>query len=138
MLIPDWGKTTFFTNETFELDADQAARLELRGVCVEREAVVAITGARADVQLRDGRTVLLDGLFTASTTKLASPLAEQLGCAFDDGPLGRFIRTDATKETTVAGVFACGDAARAAGSISFAVGDGAAAGAAAHQSLIFR
>jgi thioredoxin reductase len=138
MMIPDWGKTVLFTNGALDLDAEQAARLELRGVSVEREAVTGITGVRADVQLRDGRVVLLDGLFTASTTKVASPLAEQLGCAFDDGPLGRFIRTDTMKETTVPGVFACGDAARAMGSISFAVGDGAAAGGAAHQSLIFR
>jgi thioredoxin reductase len=65
-------------------------------------------------------------------------LAEQLGCAFEQGPLGPFLQTDAVKETTVPGVFACGDAARAAGSVALAVGEGALAGTAAHQSLIFR
>jgi thioredoxin reductase len=47
-------------------------------------------------------------------------------------------RTDETKETTVRGVFACGDGARGMGSVAFAVGDGARAGMAAHQSLLFR
>jgi len=65
-------------------------------------------------------------------------LAESLGCALDEGPLGPFFRTDETKETTVRGVFACGDVARGMGSVAFAVGDGARAGMAAHQSLLFR
>lgn len=42
-----------------------------------------------------------------------------------------------TKASTVPGVFACGDAARFGGSVPLAVGDGAIAGAAAHQSIIF-
>ena len=46
-------------------------------------------------------------------------------------------KTDETKETSVAGVFACGDVARAAGNISFAIADGAMAGIGAHRSLIF-
>jgi thioredoxin reductase len=37
----------------------------------------------------------------------------------------------------VPGVFACGDAARAAGNVALAVGDGAMAGAAAHRKLMF-
>jgi thioredoxin reductase len=37
----------------------------------------------------------------------------------------------------VPGVFACGDAARAAGTVAWAVGDGAMAGAATHRSLMF-
>ena len=41
------------------------------------------------------------------------------------------------KATTIPGVFACGDAARAFGNVAFAVGDGAQAGAATHQSLMF-
>jgi thioredoxin reductase len=138
MLIPDWGNTTLFTNGVFEVSGEDAADLAARGVTIETEIVSEINGERASIQLRDGRTVVLDGLFTASRTRMASPLADQLGCAFDAGPMGPFIRTDVTRETTVRSVFACGDAARAAPSISFAVGDGVAAGAAAHQSLIFR
>lgn len=137
LLLPDWGPTTFFLNGTFEPDADQLAQLRARGVAVERTPVLRIAGD-ADVELADGRTVELAGLFTASRTQPASSLGADLGCDMEEGPLGTFLRTSPVKETTVPGVFACGDAARAAGSVSLAVGDGAMAGAAAHQSLIFR
>jgi thioredoxin reductase len=41
------------------------------------------------------------------------------------------------KQTSVPGVFACGDTARAAGNVALAVGDGALAGASAHRTLMF-
>lgn len=137
LMLPDWGSTTLFLNGAFVPDEDQRAQLDRRRVAVEERAVEKITG-NADVVLTDGRVIRLDGLFTMPRTSMASPLAEQLGCAFEEGPMGPFLRTDAIKETTVPGVFACGDAARAAGSVALAVGDGAMAGAATHQSLMFR
>ncbi len=80
----------------------------------------------------------LAGLFTQPRTRMASPLAALLGCEFEDGPSGPFIRTDGMRETSVPGVFACGDAALAAGNVAIAVGDGARTGGAAHHSLLFR
>jgi thioredoxin reductase len=138
MMLPDWGETTLLLNGAFEPDVEQAVALSRRGVTVEKTPVRAVTGPAATVELEDGRVLSFDGMFTAPRTHMASPLAEQLGCAFDDGPMGVFVRTGMTKETTVPGVFACGDAARAAGSVALAVGDGAMAGAGVHQSLIFR
>ncbi len=138
LMLPDWGATTFFLNGVFEPDAEQMSRLDRRGVTIEREAVVALGGARADVTLSSGRTITLAGLFTQPRTRMASPLAALLGCEFEDGPSGPFIRTDGMRETSVPGVFACGDAALAAGNVAIAVGDGARTGGAAHHSLLFR
>jgi thioredoxin reductase len=137
LLIPDWGWTTLFTNGVFEPDDSQLKQLQARAVTIEREMVTEITGEHASVKLRDGRVIELAGLFIASRIKVSSPLAEQLGCEFTEGPLGLYVKTDGTKETSMAGVFACGDAARAAGSITFAIADGALAGMAAHRSLIY-
>ncbi len=59
----------------------------------------------------------MNGLFTQPRTSMSSPIAEQLGCALEDG-----------KAINVPNVFACGDAARAAGNVTMAVADGAMAG----------
>ncbi|MBC8102379.1 MAG: hypothetical protein H7Z41_07305 [Cytophagales bacterium] len=47
------------------------------------------------------------------------------------------IKTDAFKKSTVEGIYAAGDAARAMHSATLASADGVIAGAAAHQSLVF-
>lgn len=137
LMLPDWGTVTLFTRGVLTADAAQAAALTARGVLTEAAEVARVVDT-ATVELVDGRCLPMDGLFVMPRTHLASPLAALLGCAFDEGPTGEFIRTDAFKETTVPNVFACGDAARAAGSVALAVGDGAMAGVAAHQSLVFR
>ena len=60
----------------------------------------------------------------------------ELGCEVEDTPFGQIIKTSATKDTTVNGVFACGDIARLGGSVPFAVADGMMAGVSAHRSLV--
>lgn len=137
LLIPDWGKTTFFLNGIFEPNEDQLRQLAARQVFIERERVVKVSGPHATVALADGRSIPLAGLFVASHIHVASPLAQQLGCEFEDSPLGSIIKTNALKETSVPNVLACGDATRAASNIALAIADGTMAGAAAHRALIF-
>jgi thioredoxin reductase len=142
LLLPDWSAdVTLFTNGTFEPTAAQRDTLSARGVRLDSRALVRLVGegeALSGVQVdgTDGREVVsLDALFTASRTRMASPIAERLGCAFDDGPFGPVIRTDAKKETTVAGVYAAGDIARVPHNATWASADGVTAGIYAHQSL---
>jgi thioredoxin reductase len=137
LMLPDWGKTTFFLNDAFEPDEGQLAQLNERGVTLVYGKVERIGGDGSDIALIDGRTISCDGLFVLAKTQLASPVAEQLGCRFEESPVGQFIWTDALKQTSVAGVFACGDGALGAGSVPLAVGDGALAGTSAHRTLMF-
>jgi thioredoxin reductase len=137
LMLPDWGPTTFFTRGVFEPDPLQRASLEQRAVTIVPERVDRIEGSRADVVLAGGRVVAVDGLFVLPHTRVGSPLAASLGCEFEDGPLGAFIQTDMTGQTSVPGVFATGDAAMPFGSIALSVGDGVRAGSGVHRSLIF-
>jgi thioredoxin reductase len=136
LMLPDWGTVTLFLNGAFEPDQEQVAKLAQRGVTVERTSVRAV-GGKAAVELTDGRVLEMDGLFVVSRLHSASPLAEQLGCEMDEGAMGKYVRTDMVKATSIPGVYACGDAARMTGNVALAVADGAMAGVGAHQSLIF-
>ncbi len=139
-LISDWGDVTLFANGLFEPDADQARALEKRNIRFEPAKVTEVQedGSGGLVVRLDGdRGASVRALFTAPRNVMASPLAEQLGCAFNEGPLGRAIVVDDKQETSVPGVYAAGDAARLMHNIAFAVSGGAMAGVAAHQSLVF-
>lgn len=138
-LIADWGDVTFFTDGRIDLDDAARAMLETRRVVVEPTPVTDLVGtspALDGVRLQDGRIVPVRALFIAAPVRMTSPIAEQLGCAFDAGPLGPIVRTDMWQQTTVPGVYAAGDAAQLRPSITFASADGVAAGVGLHQSLV--
>lgn len=140
LLISDWGPTTYFTQNMFEPDEEHLSSLAMRNVRIERTPVVELLGKAPQleaVKLSDGRVVHVDALFTAPKTHLASPLAEQLGCAFEDGPLGAFIRVDDWMQTAVKGVYAAGDTASPMANATMAAAAGVKAGVGAHQSLVF-
>ncbi|ALX14110.1 thioredoxin reductase [Burkholderia cepacia JBK9] len=140
ILIPDWGPTTWFTQGVVEENDEEAALLAARGVRIARSPVVEILGdaPRIDaLRLADGQIVPVEALFIGARTGMASDLAQQLGCAFDEGPLGTAIRVDTWKQTSVAGVYAAGDASSLMTNATFASASGVAAGVGAHRSLIF-
>ena len=135
-LLTEWGETTLLVNRAVELSPDARSALELRGVTIEEMPIDRIEG-HADVVLADGRRLHFAGLFTASRTAPSSPLAEAMGCALEETPLGMQVRVGAESQTSVPGVFACGDVARVPHSVSLAVGSGAMAGAMVHRSLLW-
>ncbi|AZU04483.1 fumarate reductase/succinate dehydrogenase flavoprotein domain protein [Glycocaulis alkaliphilus] len=137
MMLPDWGPTTLFTNGVYVPEGEELAALERRGVVLEHAHVTGLEGEGVDVVLADGRRISMAGAFVQPRMEMASGIAHQMGLAFEEGPLGAFVQTSEMKQTSRPGVFACGDMARAAGSVSFAVADGTMAGLAAHRSLIF-
>ena len=140
MLIAEWGPATLFLNGSNTVDDEVRTKLQARGVAIEPGRIAALEGPGQElsaVRLEGGRLVPLDALFLAPRTRPGSPLAEHLGCAFDDGPFGPIIRTDAMKMTTVPGVFAAGDAAMLMHNATLASADGVMAGVSLHRSLVF-
>lgn len=139
MILPDWGPTTFYTQGVFEPTAEEAALLGARGVEIERTPVVALVGEGPHISslvLADGRAVPAEAVFTAPRTQMASPLAEQLGCALAEGMTGRYITVDPMQQTSVRGVFAAGDAATEMYNATLASAAGVMAGVAAHRALV--
>lgn len=139
-MLMDWGPTTYFSQGAFEPDEAAAALLATRGATVERSPIVELLGKGSEleaVRLADGRTTPLAALFVAPQVSMASPLAEQLGCAFEQGPAGPYLRIDPRGLTSVPGVYAAGDAANPLHNATLASAAGVMAGFGAHQSLAF-
>ena len=140
LLTSDWGPVTYFLNGQPQPDELTLAKLTQRGVTIEADVVTALEGespALSGVRLSDGRLTPLDALFLGSHIRFASDIAEQLGCATEDGMQGPLLSTDAFKQTTVPGVYASGDITPRIGNASMAAADGVWAGGSLHQSLIF-
>ena len=135
-LLAEWGKVTLLTNGAPALESATREGLERKGITVEDTAIHAITG-NAYVQLTDDRYLSFAGLFVATAITPSSSLPADIGCDIAENPIGRIIAVDASKQTSVPGVFACGDTAFVPGAISFAVGDGALAGIQLHRSLVW-
>lgn len=145
-LIAEWGPTTLFLNGDNTLESAERERLQALGIAIEPAPIAALEGpgqALQGVRLQatgggDARVVPLAALYVAASTRPASPLAEQLGCAFDDGPMGPDLRTDAnTKMTAVPGVYAAGDLTLMRHNATLASAEGVLAGVGAHQALVF-
>lgn len=135
-LLTEWGGVTLLTNGAVPLAPDARRTLERRGATIEDVPLVRLEG-EADVRLADGRVLGFAGLFTASRVSPASPLALECGCALEETPMGLVVRTNDAKETSVPGIYACGDVAHVPHSVSLAVGDGAMAGVHLHRSLVW-
>lgn len=135
-LLTEWGDITFLLNGTLTLEPKARQDLEQKGVTIEETTIERIE-AEADLHLSDGRVLSFAGLFTVTTVKPSSTLPQETGCALDETMMGLQIQTDASKETSVPGVYACGDVALMPHSVSLAVGDGAMAGMQLHRSLIW-
>ncbi len=140
MLIAEWGPTTLYLNGAPEPDAASLAQLQQRGVALEPAPVRALHGEGAQlsaIELIDGRTSGVDALYLGPRTRLNSEIAQQLGCALDEGTFGSIIRTDGDKLTTISGVYAAGDITRSVHNVTWASADGVTAGMAVHRSLVF-
>lgn len=132
--LTEWGEVTLLVNHAMSLGLDARSDLESRGVAIEDVPINRIEG-NADVRMADGRLLGFAGLFTAARTAPSGSLAEAMGCALEETPMGLQVRTDAENKTSVPGIFACGDVARVPHSVSVAVGNGALAGIQIHRSL---
>ncbi|GLQ52983.1 NAD(P)/FAD-dependent oxidoreductase [Devosia nitrariae] len=139
-LYSDWtGDLTVFADGA-ELDAaarDAIARYNARLVAEPVIGIEQIDGQIRAVRTQRG-TYEVDALFSPRQVLPATDLAEQLGCAHETMGPATFVRVDDKRQTSVAGVYAAGDLAHAMHSVSAAIGHGTAAGAFAHQSLLFQ
>lgn len=138
-LVAEWGPTTLFLNGV-ELEPESQGALARHGVTVEPRKIKRLVGdgfSLSAVEFEDGGQRPVAALYVAPQSSLSSPIAAQLRATIDHGPVGPIIRTDADRMTTVPGLYAAGDIARAPHSVSWSVADGVTAATSVHRALVF-
>jgi thioredoxin reductase len=108
-----------------------------RGVSQGWRAGRTARGGLSRVVLEDGSSVEREGLFYAPPQRQRSALAETLRCEVTAmGPASEVVKADPmTRETSVAGVYAAGDAGSPMQSIALASSSGATAAAFVNHAL---
>ncbi|KAA9002235.1 NAD(P)/FAD-dependent oxidoreductase [Stenotrophomonas cyclobalanopsidis] len=136
-LFADWGNVTFFS-QGLPISDEEHAAMQQRGVQIESTPVVGVQGEQPtwlEVELADGRRIAQRALFVPAMQQMATPLVQQLGCALVESPLGVLLGVDMMKQTSVANVYAAGDATTV-GNITLAMAEGVRAGIGVHHALV--
>lgn len=134
----EWTRDfTLFTNGA-PIDALVRRTLADMQVAINDDTVLSLDHEDGELRavVTGAALVPLDALFTHPPARFTTNLGVELGCDVKESPLGPFFAVDHRQETSIPGVFAAGDIARPAPSISYAVADGVAAGVFAHRSLL--
>jgi thioredoxin reductase len=136
-LLRQWSDDIIFFAHTQQVTADDRAALHARGIVVIEGLVTrfsVVDDRLHAVQLSDGRAIPRATVFMQPTLHGdRDGLIESLGCEVDEGG---FARVDATGKTSVAGVWAVGNAANPRAQVITAAGEGSAAAIAMNADLV--
>ena len=137
-LISNWtNDLTLFTNGTSTLTVQQAEKLAKHRIeIVEREIerLEHINGHLKNIIFRDGTKSSINAIYAPIPFEQHCIIPESLGCELSDEG---YIKIDSSQETTVKGVYACGDNVTRMRTVANAVGMGTTAGMAVSKKMIF-
>ncbi|MDJ1484178.1 NAD(P)/FAD-dependent oxidoreductase [Cytophagaceae bacterium YF14B1] len=136
-LILNWTKTlTLFTNGPSKLTTEQHSKLTAHGISIIEKEIQKLEHQQGRLQnllFKDGSSHALTALFARAPFEQHCSLPQTLGCELSD--MG-FIQVNDFQQTSVAGVYAAGDATTGFRSVANAVGAGTKAGAIVNKELI--
>lgn len=134
-LISNWTKD--LTVYGSGLGVEQAARLAEHGIgIVDKEVrrVEHVDGYVQHLVFSDGSTAPVKALYTRSPFEQHCPIPAGLGCELTEEG---YLKVDAFQETSLPGVYACGDNASRMRTVAHAVAAGTMTGIAISRKMIF-
>lgn len=136
-LISNWtNNLTLFTNGPSTLTAEQTGKLEKHQIKIvnkEVEKLEHINGYLQNIIFNDGTKSSVKAIYTRSPFEQHCRIPESLGCELtEDG----YVKVDPFQETTVNGVFACGDNTTRIRTVANAVAMGTTAGITVSRKII--
>jgi thioredoxin reductase len=137
-LISNWtGDLTLFTNGPSTLTAYQIHKLRKHQICIiekEVERLEHINGHIEQIIFKDGTKSSLKAIYTRVPFEQHCTIPQTLGCELTDEG---YIKVDMFGETTMNGIYACGDNASRMRTVANAVAMGTMAGITVSKKLIF-
>jgi thioredoxin reductase len=137
-LISNWtNDLTLFTNGSAALTAEQTEQLGKHGIGIVEKEVKRLkhtNGYLENIIFRDGTTTAIKAIYAPVPFEQNCKIPESLGCELTDEG---YIKIDTFQETTVKGVYACGDNATRMRNVANAVGMGTNAGITVSKKMIF-
>ncbi|MCW3108822.1 MAG: NAD(P)/FAD-dependent oxidoreductase [Segetibacter sp.] len=136
-LISNWTKDlSLFTNGSSTLTFEQTERLAAHNIkIVEKEIkrLLHSNGRLEKIVFNDGSQFLLKALYVPAPFEQNCQIPATLGCELTDDS---YIKVDPFQETTIKGVFACGDNTTKMRTVANAVAMGTTAGMTASKKMI--
>ncbi len=136
-LISNWTKDlTVFTNGTSTLTVEQSGSLSNHKIKIEErkiERLIHTNGHLEKIIFKDGTLFLLKALYAPAPFIQHCQIPENLGCELTaDG----YLKVDALQETSVRGIYACGDNTTKMRTVANAVAMGTTAGISVSKKII--
>ncbi len=137
-LISNWtNDLTLFANGTATLTVEQTAKLEQHQIKIvekEIERLEHTNGYLKNIIFRDGTETAINTIYAPVPFEQHCKIPESLGCELTEEG---YIKVDPFQETTLKGVYACGDNVTRMRTIANAVGMGTTAGMTVSKKMIF-
>ncbi|AYN66815.1 NAD(P)/FAD-dependent oxidoreductase [Euzebyella marina] len=126
---------TIFTNGNNDFIDVQTLQLKSNNIQVNDKKIIELVHKKGTIQkvvFDEGSSQNLDALYASIPFEQHCPIPQQLGCELDD--MG-YLSVDPFQQTSLKGVFACGDSTTRLRSVANSVNSGNIAGAMANKEL---
>ncbi len=136
-MISNWtSDLTLYTNGKSTLTDEQSAKLKQHHIAIVEKEIHKLEHTKGQLQqilFADGTRTPLTALYAPRPFVQHSSIPESLGCELTEEG---YIKVNATQETTVTGIYACGDNTTRMRTVANAVATGTSAGMSASKKLI--
>lgn len=138
-MISHWtDKLTIYTNGAHEFNEEQLQQLQAHNIAIVTNEVARIDHTAGQVNaivFADGTQHQLKAIYARPQMVQHCELPEKLGCAMNEHGL---LSVNMMQQTTVEGIYACGDNTTPARAVAQAIAGGNMAGAALNRALIMQ
>jgi thioredoxin reductase len=136
-LVSNWTKDlALYTNGKSMLNVQQAEKLTQHNIPIVEKEIDSLQHTNGQIQtitFKDNSKISITAIYARPQPTQHSEIASQLGCELTEQ--GR-VKVDMSQQTTIPGVYACGDCSNSSRDLAIAVSSGVIAGGACNKEMI--